>query len=120
MTNSGDGSNCFQYSFDAERADVIAHLPRVRDERLLPLGVRLALRRAPGTPSIGTFASMTIVALPGSLTIRSGVCRAPISVVDRRLFDEVALVRQAGQFDDAPELEFAPAAAHVRATAASG
>ena len=35
---------------------------------------------------------------------------------DGRLLDEVALLEHAGQLDDAPELEFAPFAAHVGRT----
>ena len=40
-TNSGDGWNCFQYSFAPERADVIAHLARVRGEMAVALAHRV-------------------------------------------------------------------------------
>ncbi len=63
--------------------------------------------------SIGTLALTTMLAAPGSLTIE--IRRLPAALAGGALFlDEVALLEHAGQLDDALELDFTPASAHVR------
>ena len=80
-TNSGAGWNCFQYSFDAEAPDVVAHLSGMQREARLPLRRRPWRRRHRDTRRSGTFESTTMLVSPGRRTMRSGVWRAPASVV---------------------------------------
>ena len=90
---------------------MVAHLPCVR----LQLGARAsssAVSWASRNASSGALASTTICLPPGRWTIRSGRSR-PLSVISGLLV-EVAALHHARNFDDAPQLHLAPAAAHGR------
>ena len=92
---------------------MIAHLARVQAQPILPLFVGPRVRR--GQVRVDRHFGVDrrcgrrrAAARPGPASDASRPRRSPIP------FREVALLEHAGQLDDAPELDFAPSAAHVR------
>ena len=112
-TNSGVKSNCSKYAFRPSaamwfrtcRAWSLNLAARVSSS-----GASIASRYA----SSGAFESTTMFLPPGSCTTMSGRSR-PSSPVGRLLLEEVAMFEHPGHLDHAAQLDFAPAAAGLRA-----
>ena len=92
---------------------VVAHLARVVDETLLAHVFIVGLAASRYAKS-GVFASTTMFRPPGSRTTTSGRC-LPLPR-HARLLDEVAMLDHPGHFDDATQLQLAPAPARRRLT----